>query len=1106
MNISSISDKIKDISKITLIDYIKRKYANIIFTPSSTVCVDRNLGMHVIKTMSLGFIISEDKILNKYFVIGYISNNGKLCKLIQSIKLTHANYLEIIDKLPIVNGYSEEYKNNLIKIVNNQPSISKNEHYNIITEFNSLLSSKKSEYNILVNTDQINTDKVNNTDQINTDKVNNTDQINTDKVNNTDQINTNKVNNTDQINIDYILLIKKEYETQLHEIKEKYDNDIFNLREEIRKSDESKDLCRTRLLNEKDIIINSIKDFKNIVSEYIYQIYNNHSGVDNVDEHSVNKNVTSNDKVFKLYKKLMNEKLEIENNMNILLQREKEHLSEISDDKNIISDYVGKLNLKSTEIIDLNNTIKDIQKELYKIKDQFSHVELEKIALVEFKKTCIELILHEKQNIIDKIKDYNLEWLKWIENNNVNVQMQKEKLRDNLNTIYINLKKVIDYKDEYINSLNLSSKEKEQLISQLMSNMSDIKLNIKYVLNEQIIELSKKNQELEFKILDNTKDNFELIKEKDDIIKDLKLKLDNVKNLLEKNNSVENKIVDYDNCYNILHKFISVNNMFFRKKDIINILDDVISSKSSFTNLNEDMQNNIKSKYNKIKLEINKHIDFLDLNKYINSPNIDLFKNKDTIKDIPSKFCDELTIISEYWDANIELFKEQDNKLTNIYEDLSGSIRIYIKIRPSIEDKKAVHVEGKKVIVNCLDKNESYKKTFGDFYSVFDETFSNKDIYTGIKDKTNLRDLKINTYEMSNSSGLFNTFKQIEDGYSIVLFSYGDSGSGKSMSLLGQNDIPGIIHYGLANLKDVQQIKLKYLFEQYINKFTPTLNTISGKIINLINEVPQMRKYSVDETKQFSDHLSSTVNINTNKLKIDDINKITDSVEKYRVAHSRIKKTPNNHVSSRSHLYIVFEIVFKNGKVGYITLVDTAGKENPVDIYNLFIQPQNDKNKVTLTTILGPSGGPNVILQNMKEEYKEKYDAKEIYEILKEGVYINETLNHLSYFFNKKNYKQTKIIGQVSLEKYNSSRYYVNPSDIPINKFKNTGEENSINPLNNCLMIPILKFLDNISNRKQIVDDFKPTKFNVILCIRNEESHCIQIVDSLEFGQRITSS
>ena len=55
-------------------------------------------------------------------------------------------------------------------------------------------------------------------------------------------------------------------------------------------------------------------------------------------------------------------------------------------------------------------------------------------------------------------------------------------------------------------------------------------------------------------------------------------------------------------------------------------------------------------------------------------------------------------------------------------------------------------------------------------------------------------------------------------------------------------------------------------------------------------------------------------------------------------------------------------------------------------------------------------------------------------------------------------------------------------------------------------MIPILKFLDTLSNKKADSDDFKPTKFITMVCVRKDLVYCSQIFSSMEFGQRIRSS
>lgn len=1015
----------------TLVNYIKSKYPKIIFNPLK---LNENSST---SSASLGFIISNDKL-----IIGYINKNGNLCKLMDPIdlnELSNDKFMEVINNLPIVKGFNKDILDKLFKS-NNIDIEFKGKFDNLVNEYTNI----KNKYDVLLENNEKN-----------------------------------------------VILIKKEYSSKIEDIKTEYEADILKLNQHIQDLNVEQDICKNKLLNEKEQIIQGIKNFRKEVSSYINKLLTNNN---------------DNKELYDTYMKLVKDKGDIENTMLLLTEREKENLKKIHEKEDIITDFSNKLNNKEEEINKLNDVIKDIQKELDKVKNQFDEKHLENISLSQFNKNCIESILNEKDAIIEKIKIYNNKWLEWIDNNNINVEDQKNKLKDELSLIFTNLKKVVNTKNEYIEKLDMSSKEKEILINQLNNNVSDIKHEVNKSLSEQLLQLSLKNQELE-KVHD---EDSNIIKNKTVVIEELTKKLEHVKSLLDKNASVNiPKDIDYNSCYATLQKFINVNNMFYRKKEIISILDNIINTEdkiSSFNNLNDSMKNNIKNKFEEVKIEINKHIDFLNLNKYIESPTIKLFKSKSTIKNVPAEFCDELNNISSYWDNNIAVFREQDRILTNIYEDLSGAVRVYIKIKPliGIEQKNnTVYIENhtKRVTVDCSNVvNVNKKETFGEFYGIFDDTFSNKDVYTGIQNSGDISTLEVDTNaidekEDSVSPGLYSTFKQVEDGYSIVLFGYGLSGSGKTFSLLGEKSTPGILHYGLANLNGVKNIKLKYLFEQYIDKFVPTINKIRGKIINLVREVPQLRNYSIGETKEFAEFIGNKVNVNN--LHINDINTLTGLLEEYRKSHFRIKKTPNNPVSSRSHLYMVYEITFESinnqpEKTGYITVVDTAGRESPVDIYNMFI----DQNaKTNLTTILGPTGGAGVVKRYLKPEYQD-YDSTDIFDILKEGFYINETINHLIYFFNKKNYKTTKIVSQTNLDKYSNDRYYVNPQF----------EENAIDPINNCLMIPILKFLDIISNRSKNEEDFQPTKFITLVCVRKDESYCSQIFSSLKFAEKIKSS
>jgi hypothetical protein len=209
--------------------------------------------------------------------------------------------------------------------------------------------------------------------------------------------------------------------------------------------------------------------------------------------------------------------------------------------------------------------------------------------------------------------------------------------------------------------------------------------------------------------------------------------------------------------------------------------------------------------------------------------------------------------------------------------------------------------------------------------------------------------------------------------------------------------------------------------------------------------------------------------------------------------------TPNNPVSSRSHLYLVFEIQFTNGKIGYVTIVDTAGRESPMDIFNTFIDTSRG-NSIQSVMAPPPVGGVGNIERSLKPEYKDTYDPSDIFDILNEGFYINETINHLIYYFNVKNGKQIETPKQKMDKRYNVvykvKNYFVQPKD----------EDEKIDVSNNALMIPILKFLDNLSNKNKSDTTWRPTKFITLCCVRQEEKYCDQTMETLEFAQNVKSS
>jgi chromosome segregation ATPase len=115
-----------------IINYIKTNYPKVIFKPIALQYKN-----------ALGFIVSDNKL-----VIGFVNNNGNLCKLVEPIdlnKLTDKTISDIIERIPVVSGFTENDKINLLKLFKQKESeieqISKKEHDKIVEQLKQQLNS-----------------------------------------------------------------------------------------------------------------------------------------------------------------------------------------------------------------------------------------------------------------------------------------------------------------------------------------------------------------------------------------------------------------------------------------------------------------------------------------------------------------------------------------------------------------------------------------------------------------------------------------------------------------------------------------------------------------------------------------------------------------------------------------------------------------------------------------------------------------------------------------------------------------------------------------------------------------------------------------------------
>ena len=420
----------------------------------------------------------------------------------------------------------------------------------------------------------------------------------------------------------------------------------------------------------------------------------------------------------------------------------------------------------------------------------------------------------------------------------------------------------------------------------------------------------------------------------------------------------------------------------------------------------------------------NLKIDFDKLNinqekKQENQAKIKEFNNMFNIPENSSKSTEELQ----------KLYNKINKQYINLKEDLGGQVRTFIRSKgyttdggtkcgtdtaikdgdsPNVKINYYKLIEESKYALKDLIKKDQIQP-YGPYYNFFECKDTNEQVYNQVIDMIN----------------------QVYEGYHVAFFGYGYSGSGKSYTLLNNNNGDN-----------------KGILIQFINQALSTGATITvDKVFELYNEV------NVDTSGQIS--LNPKTN-KTNKTLIKTLitptitnittQNITDllkNIEDSRKAANRISKTMNNPESSRSHLFIKLKIANK-GKTGYLTICDMGGRENPIEILtNTTIdtqtkpptKPPTKPEKLTIQQITGLSTTKSIFNSAVSAkitnyelyteptkstEPKETINTKisQIITLCKQGIYINESINHLIYYFQSK-IKQEKpeIVKLVNVRK-----------------------------------------------------------------------------------------
>jgi len=255
-------------------------------------------------------------------------------------------------------------------------------------------------------------------------------------------------------------------------------------------------------------------------------------------------------------------------------------------------------------------------------------------------------------------------------------------------------------------------------------------------------------------------------------------------------------------------------------------------------------------------------------------------------------------------------------KYFNEIQELKGSIRVYCRIRPLLQNEidknytmKVHAVDNFKVNIEKNkenDRNKSYKKTF-EFDRVFPIKSTQDEVFNETKDLVTC----------------------VLDGYNVCIFAYGQTGSGKTYTMEGINNktvlqLFDTINQRRSNYKYTMKVNMLEIYNEKIKDLLVQNNlNESEKDLKRKAQPTYLKIRGDDKTGIHIDNLSQL-----NCDSIDDVYKALDIGYKNR----SFGVTDMNQHSSRSHCVLTINVEgmhFKSGIQYFskLNLIDLAGSE-----------------------------------------------------------------------------------------------------------------------------------------------------------------------------------
>lgn len=188
--------------------------------------------------------------------------------------------------------------------------------------------------------------------------------------------------------------------------------------------------------------------------------------------------------------------------------------------------------------------------------------------------------------------------------------------------------------------------------------------------------------------------------------------------------------------------------------------------------------------------------------------------------------------------GRLQYFSEQRRKMHNQVEDLKGNIRVFVRVRPQTPSEKAENpnfhrmlrvVDGQTI---KLAQQSDGVGTQYKFYRVFDQQANQQQIFNDVKP----------------------LIKSALDGYNVFIGGYGNTGSGKTFTILGDDGTSQTSdsnQYGRLGLLPRTVVELFKNLQQSSQQFQVQLSMVElycDQLIDLLEEEDSMAQDTENAT------------------------------------------------------------------------------------------------------------------------------------------------------------------------------------------------------------------------------------------------------------------